>query len=243
MKYYTLHIKDSGAIEDYDEKIINGQKTHICKIYDDVEFNSLNDILHTTDEYVVNEKTLKLFQKSNIIPYDLFPAIVKRKEKILGPIKTTKSYEYFKVSLLEPKDLVCYNWINFNKSEIKVLKDGIEVCNLSSHEELFIYIEENKKISKQINEIHSLKISDKEKREKTKNLKTFFFETKSITFNNNFDSSIDMFKIPFYSWGTYVSERFMNLLLENKISDIGFAVSQKELGNVWKPYFPIIKFE
>lgn len=243
MEYYTLHIKDSGAIEECEEKIINGLKTHICKIYDDDEFNSLNDILHSTNDYIVNEKVLKLFQKSNIIPYDLSPVIVRRKEKIFGPIKNTKSYEYFKVSLLEPKNLICYNWIDFDKSDIKVLKDDIDFCNLSSHDELFKYIEENKKISKQINEIYSLNISEKEKREKSKNLKRFSFLTKTIVFNKNFDSSIDMFKIPYYSWGTYVSERFMKIMLENKISDIGFANNRKELGFVWKPYFPVIKFE
>lgn len=87
MKYYTLHIKDSGAIEESDEKIIDNQKTFICKIYDDYEFNSLNDILHSTNDYVINERVLKLFQNSNIIPYDIFPVIVKRKERIIGSIK------------------------------------------------------------------------------------------------------------------------------------------------------------
>lgn len=243
MKYYTLHIKDSGAIEESDEKIIDNQKTFICKIYDDDEFNSLNDILHSTNDYVINERVLKLFQNSNIIPYDIFPVIVKRKERIIGPIKKTKSYKYFKVSLLEPNDLICYSWINFSKSEIKVLNDDIEICNLSSHDELFTFIEENKKISNQINEIYSQNITEKEKQQKTKNLKSYSFESRTIVFNKNFDSSIDIFKIPHYSWGTYISERFMKLMLDNNICDIGFSNNKEELGDVWKPYYPIIKFE
>lgn len=50
MKYYTFHIDDSGAIEDIDEKSINQEKTLFCKMYDDNEFNKLNDILYSLDQ-------------------------------------------------------------------------------------------------------------------------------------------------------------------------------------------------
>jgi hypothetical protein len=63
MKYYILNINDSGAIEDSEENIVDGLKSLKCKIYDDDEFNSLNDILHSLDDYIINEKTLKLFKK------------------------------------------------------------------------------------------------------------------------------------------------------------------------------------
>jgi hypothetical protein len=243
MKYYTLHINDSGAIEDSDEKNINGQRTLISKIYDDKEFNSLNDILHSTYNYIINERTLRLFESCKIIPYDLTPVIVKRKELILGLFKISKSYKYSQLKLREPKDLYCYDWINFENSDILVLQGETVLGKLSSHKELLNQVLENHKISAKINEIYSLKISEKEKKERTKELKTFSWETTKIVFNKKFDSDIDMFKMPFYSWGTYVSERFKNLLLDNDINDISFAESKEELGKVWKPHFPIIEFE
>ena len=58
MKYYTIHINDSGAIEDTEKTSINGENTLICKMYDDPEFNKLNDILHSLSSYILNEKAL-----------------------------------------------------------------------------------------------------------------------------------------------------------------------------------------
>lgn len=243
MKYYTIHIKDSGAIEESDIKNDNGQKKYIFKMYDDIEFNSLNDILHSTDDFVLNKKALKLFEISNVIPYEKYSVVVKRKEKIFGLLKVSKSYEYFFLSLIQSNKLFCYDWINFTLSVIEIYQGDDKISNLSSHEELLNYIEKNKAISTKINEIYSRNISDKEKKEKSTDLKTFTFVSKKIVFNKTFDTSIDVFTIPLYSWGTYVSERFMNLLLENNIQDIGFAKSNDELGNVWKPYFPFIEFE
>ncbi|MFB6320807.1 hypothetical protein [Saccharicrinis sp. FJH54] len=243
MKYYTLHINDSGAIEDSEEIILNNQKTLVCKIYDNREFNALNDILHSLDDYVINDKTLRLFEESKIIPYDLTPVIVKRKEINLGLFKISKSYKYTQLKIRESNDLNCYNWINFNKSEILTLRGDNVIGELKSHKERLKYIEENFNTTSKINQIYSLKISESEKKEKIKDLKTFSWNTKRIVFNKHFDPTIDLFKIPFYSWGTYVSERFKDLLINNNIKDIGFADTKEELGKVWKQHFPIIEFE
>ena len=243
MKYFTIHINDSGAIEDSDEQDINGQRTLICKLYDDEEFNSLNDILHSLADYILNDRTLSLFEQSKVIPYELTPVIVKRNEVKFGLFKSLRSYSYNQLKIKEPKDLHCYNWINFKKSEINILKGEVLIEKLSSHEDLLKYIDENYKISSRINEFYSLKIPTKEKEEKTKELQTFSWETKKIVFNNEFDSSIDVFKIPFYSWGTYISQRFKDLLLKKNIADIGFAETKEDLGKVWKPHFPVIEFE
>lgn len=64
MQYYTFHIDDSGAIEDVDEKVINGSPSLICKMSDNDEFNNLNDILHSLYDYILNEKALRIFKNS-----------------------------------------------------------------------------------------------------------------------------------------------------------------------------------
>lgn len=223
MKYYTFHIDDSGAIEDHDEKIINGRKTLICRMYDDPEFNSLNNILHSLDDYIMDDRALSLFKKSSIIPYDITPVIVKRKEKQLGFININKSYKYNLLKIHTPHDLYCYDWINFNESNITVFKGKDEIGNLSSHEQLLNLIAENHEISSYEN--------------------GYSWETKTIVFNKRFDHTVDLFAIPFYSWGIYVSERFKELLVTNNITHIGFAETKEELGKVWKPHFPDIRFE
>ena len=243
MNYYTIHINDSGAIEESETKNDNGQKTYIFEMYDDNEFNSLNDILHYTKDFVLNKKALKLFESSNIVPYEKYSATVIRKEKKFEIFKISKSYEYYFLSLNQSKILHCYNWINFALSIVEIYQGDNKLSNLASHEELLAYIEENKVLSGKINEIYSTNISEKEKKDRSAEFKTFTFVSKKIVFNKNFDHSIDVFEIPLYSWGTYVSERFMNLLLENNINDVGFAKSTDEIGKVWKPYFPLIEFE
>ena len=243
MKYYTIHINDSGAIEDLNETIINNKSTLVCKIYDDKEFNKLNDILHSTDDYIMNNEALKIFSKCNLIPYKLKSAVVKRIEYKLGFLKTTKRYDYTQLKIEESKNLHCYNWINFDKSEIIVTKGNEVVYKLKSHQNLLQLIEKNGNITSQINNIYELNISEKEKKERTENLKTYDWNVKRIVFNNNFDYSIDLFKIPLYSWGTYISDKMKNLLISSKITDIDFAEIKEELGIVWKPHFPIIEFE
>lgn len=242
MKYHTLHINDSGAIEQCDEKIINGQKTLVCRLYNDKEFNSMNDILFSYD-YVMNKKAFDLFEKSNIIPYDLTPVIVKKVNVDMGIFKFYKSLNYRQIKLKTSKNLLCYNWINFNESDILILRDEKIEGKLESHENLLKLIEENRNISSKINDIYSLDIKESEKKERTKDLKSFDFKSNRIVFNKRFDSSIDLFQIPLYSWGTYISDRFKKLLLEHNISDLKFASSNVELNKLYKPYYPDIEFE
>jgi hypothetical protein len=221
MTYYTFHIDDSGAIEDIDYKKVNGKTIPICKMYDDDNFNKLNDILDSTNEYILNEKALNIFKKSKTIKYDLSKAKVLRKEKLFGFLKKNKSYEYYQLVFPDQNATECYNWIDFEKSEIFAIDNNGEKFKISSHQHKLDLISENKSDSN----------------------KSYSFETKIVVFGKNFDSEIDLFKIPFYSWGVYVSERFKNKLENAKISDIGFAENKEKLGKMWKPHFPIIEFK
>jgi len=222
MKYYTIHINDSGAIECSNVIKSDGMKTLVAEMYDDQEFNRLNDILHSTDDFIMNPKAYDIFKQSNIIPYTTKKVIVKRKEKKFGLLKKTKTYEYLQLAIKKCNNLICYDWINFEKSEINILLDGQLESKLKSHSEFLNYIEINKS-----------NLSDK----------SYSFESKKIVLNMSFDDSIDLFQIPFYSWGTYVSEKLKSKLELNSISDVGFAEIKDELGIVWKPHFPQMKFE
>ena len=119
MKYYTFHVKDSGAIEETEQRLVNGVNTTYCKIYNDSQFNNLNDILHSTSDYILNSKALEVFELSNTPPYTVQNAIVLRKEKFLRFFKRFKSYQYFKLTLSEDIDNnFCYDWIDFENSEV-----------------------------------------------------------------------------------------------------------------------------
>ena len=221
MQYYILNIDDSGAIEEIDYEKIDGEVVAICKMYDDNDFNKLNDILHSTNEYIINEKALNIFKESNTIDYKLGKAKVLRKEKLFGLFKKNNSYEYFDLTFPDENASDCYDWIDFEKSEIFVTDENGEKFKIKSHQNELDLISENKLDS----------------------TKSYSFETKKVVFNKKFDSNIDLFKIPHYSWGIYVSERLKNKLENAKITDIRFAENKEELGKMWKPHFPIIEFE
>nr|WP_152556473.1 hypothetical protein [Nonlabens ulvanivorans] len=221
MIYYTFHIDDSGAIEDIDYKKVNGQTIPICKIYDDNDFNKLNDILHSLDDYILNEKALNIFKESKTLKYDLTKAVVLRKEKLFGFIKKYKSYEYYHLNILKNHESECYDWIDFEKSEISAINNKNEkIIKILSHQHKLELIAENKSDSNQ----------------------SFSFEVKKIVFGENFDFEIDFFKIPLYSSGEYVSERFKSRMEKAEIKDIGFANRIEQLNKVWQPMFPIIEF-
>lgn len=220
MIYYTFHVNDSGAIEDLDEKRINGEVTLVCKMYDDEEFNKLNDILHSLNDYILNRKALELFKECHTIPYEVRIAKVLRKEKAIGFIKMNKSYEYFHLEFPNDKLDDCYEWIDFDQSEI-LAKDNFEnSLKIQSHE-------------------HTLELIRKNRLESDLR---YSFAANKVVFDKNFNAEIDLFKIPPYSWGVYVSERFKNKMEAAQITDIGFADSKEKLGKVWKPHFPIIEF-
>lgn len=130
MKYYTIHINDSGAIEDTDIKNIAGEKIVICKMYDDTKFNNLNDILHSLKCYILNEKSLNIFKESNTIPYKVFKAKVLRKEKVIGFIRKYKSYDFYELDFLNEKVEECYEWIDFEKSEVFAVESSKEKLKL-----------------------------------------------------------------------------------------------------------------
>ena len=224
MTYYTFHLNDSGALEYEREIKKNNSKVLMCEMYNGDEFNRLNDILFSTHSngYVLNDKALNIFKELNLPKYSVLKAFVKRKEKLLNIIPITKSYKYNYLKF-DKKDFDrFYEWIDFGKSDIWVTKSEKEFKKLESHQERFDFVKQNSK----------LKYSE-----------SFSFVAKKIVFNNLFDREIDLFTIPFYSSGIYISQRFFDKIKSSQLSDVLFAKGKDDIGNVWKPYFPIIEFK
>ncbi len=223
MTYYTFHLNDSGALE-YETEVEKGNtKILVCEMYDGDEFNKLNDILFSThfNGYVLNNKALNIFKELNLPKYSILSASVKRKEKLFNIIPTTKKYKYNYLKF-DKKDFErFYEWIDFEKSEIWVTKSKKEFKKLESHQERLDFIKQNAE----------LKYSE-----------SYSFLSKKIVFKSSFDREIDMFKIPFYSSGVYISERFFNKIKASQLTDVLFAKSKDDIGKVWKSSFLIIEF-
>jgi hypothetical protein len=222
MRYYTFHIDDSGAIKDIDERKSNGESITLCKMYDDPEFNKLNDILHVSgNQLIINEKAFSIFKESNIIPYNLRSAKVLRKEKKLRFLKMYRSYNYYELTFLDNHATECYEWIDFEKSEIFAISNLKGKFKIYSHQETLDLIKLNRL---NLKESHS-------------------FEAIKIVFGKNFNTKIDLFNIRLYSSGNYISERLKNKLINAGISDVDFAYGKEKLGEMWKPLFPVIEFD
>ncbi len=223
MTYYTFHLNDSGALE-YETEVEKGNsKTLICEMYNGDEFNKLNDILFSTHRngYVLNDKALNVFKDLNLPKYSILSALVKRKEKLLNIIPITKTYKYNYLKFDKKDYNRFYEWIDFDKSDIWVTKSKKDFKKLESHQERFDFVAKNSKL---------------------KYPEGYSFVSKKIVFKNIFDKDIDMVRIPLYSSGIYISERFFNTIKSNKLSDVLFAKSKADIGKVWKPYFPIVEF-
>lgn len=220
MKYYALIVNDSGAIELIDYKYSSNNKLSVCKMYDDSDYNSLNDILHSVGEHILSPRTLKIFQKFNLKEYQWSPAKVVRKEKLFNFIKINKSYDYYNLEDTSTISSECYDWIDFEKSEVYAIDNLNNQIKIKSHNHTLDLINENKSQTSRI----------------------FDFKAEVIAFGNKFDSDVDMFNIPFYSWATYISQRMKNKLEESHITDIQFAEHKNQIGKMWKDSFPTIKF-
>ena len=226
MRYFTFHIDDSGAIEYCENKNVRGVKTMVCKLYNDREFNKLNDVLHSTYDFIINTVALNVLSNSNIIPYDVNRVIVTKKKLALGVFPVNGSNNYFQLKLNEPIDLICYDWIDFSKSEIFAVKVDSKDSRqkIYSHIETLSLIEQNKKYNQSEGFVASK------------------IEAKKIVFNDKFDNSIDLFRIPLYSFGTYVSEVLKAIIESHQLTDVSFANSVEEIGEVWKSDFPAVEF-
>ena len=245
MKYYSFHIDDSGALEFSDHILINGTKTLVGNIYDDPEFNQLNDILHSTDKFVINDKTLELWKSCNIAEHEIHPALIKRIKRLLGPLGFSMKFKYSQVELLSKNNLNSYKWIDYSKSHILRIENKTSTGNIvQSYNEMQDIWEDNIRSREIIQNIYKDdSLSLKQKEAESDKVDTTYWSTEMITFGKQFNDEIDIFRIPHFSYGTYVSERFKNLMEGNQISDIRFNDRISRLGKPWRKHYPIIHFK
>lgn len=248
MKYYAILIDDSGAAEFKDSyyDISYNHKNFLSdlkiskkfpdkdfsldlEMYEDDEFNSLNDFIHAPIDFIVNDQVKLILQRHNLPPHVFLPANVSRIEKKYL-IKRSKNYKYnwffFDCEYVDNY----YEYIDFEKSKILFFKgkDLIDI-KVQSITDIYELIKENHSLSHKINEVYKdKKLNDKEKSEKSMEFQTFDWVAESIVLNQKFPRDIDVFNLPLFSWMTFVSEKLIANLVNENILDIKFIETGKK---------------
>jgi hypothetical protein len=215
MHYQCLLINDSGAVEFSDRFLYNVKPSanavlrnaekdfHVeppvleFEMYDDPEFNRINDILHAPKDFIINERTKEIFESFRLPEHRFGKAKVSRNDKKILFLKTRNEYPYHWLYFGESAWARLYEQIDFRSSDIEVYEAKTR-CDIK--------IERLDDVYKLINSERS-----------------YTWKTNKIVLTKEFDSSIDLFQLPLFSWMTYVSDSLRNKLLEEKVSDIKFV--------------------
>jgi len=256
MKYEVLLVNDSSAGEMTDEcydqpfnihtyrKYIETHKSFPkenppiwIKLYEEKEFSSLNDFVHSLQEFIINEKVKSILQKFKLPSHNFVPAIIYRNERKLMLKKLAKyeNYYWFNFDCQHIEDY--YNFIDFSKSEITFSKNSKPlILKLESISELLDIKVSNQKISNRINELYNSYKGNESKINEIINQEDLYgisWRAEKIVMNEDFDTDLDLFSLPIFSSRTYISQRLKNALLEENVSDIKFI----ETGNNPDPSF------
>lgn len=207
------------------------------KLYEEKEFNSLNDFVHSLHDYIINEKVKSILQKINLPPHNFVPAIVYRNEKkiIFKKIAKYENYYWFNFDCQLINDYS--KFIDFSKSEINFSKNNKPlILKLESISELLDIKVSNQKITNRINELYNSYKGNESKINEIINQEDLYgisWGAEKIVMNEDFDTDLDIFSLPIFSSRTYISKRLKNALLEGNVSDIKFI----ETGNNPDPSF------
>jgi hypothetical protein len=214
MHYQCLIISDSGAVE-FSDKFLKSAKPGAnalrrnaernfqidppmleFEMYDDPEFNRLSDMLHAPEQFIINDRVKNILKSFKLPEHKFGKAKVTRVDKNVLFWKFKRDYEY--------------HWLYFNKASMNKLYEHIDF----QKSDIEVYEGKNKLDIKIKNLDDVLKLRSSQRYYKLKSIKIVL---------RNFDSDIDMFTLPFFSWMTYVSDRLRNKLQEEGISDIKFV--------------------
>lgn len=249
MKYEILIINDSSAGEMMDECYdlsynIHSYKNHIAeykefpiekppiwiKLYNEKEFNSLNDFVHSLQDYIVNDKVKTILQKHKLPNHDFVPADVYRKEKTLFTKKLVKyDYHWFNFDCQYISDY--YDQIDFSKSEITFSKNNKVIdLKINSISDLYTVRNSNGLISAEVNQLYKIHSNNESIINEIILEKDFFgisWRAEKIVLKESFDKQLDLFSLPLFSTRTYISPKLKEALLNENVKDIFF----KETGN------------
>ena len=173
-------------------------------MYNDKEFNKLNDFLFGPISLIISDRIKNLLQDFYIPTHKYKRVKVVRKE-FIGFIKKEYSYNWL---ILDNKNLYeLQNLIDFEKSIINVVDDEDNIDStrtIRSLDDIKKITSQNKIIGNYTDKIHQNKTISKEERriqidEYCKINKTYGWVADKIVLNKNFDYNIDIFKIPTFS--------------------------------------------
>ena len=86
---YISYLENNGQFE-------NNIPPVIFEMYDDPDFNSVTDFLHSLENYIINDKVKSVLSNFNLPPHKFIPADVFRKERKFMFKKNVKySYNWF----------------------------------------------------------------------------------------------------------------------------------------------------
>ncbi|SEQ11395.1 hypothetical protein [Epilithonimonas lactis] len=241
MKYEVLLVNDSSAGEMtekcYEQPYnINNYREYIkehnsfplekppiwIKIYDDKEFNSLNDFVYSLQDFIINDKVKSILENHKLPNHDFVPAEIHRNERKILFNKLSKYKHYYWFNTISD-----YNdYVDFSKSEIKFTKDKkIIQLNINSILELYSLRNSNQKISNRINMLYKLYPNNQSKIQEIilhEDLFGVSWRAEKIVLNKNFDRSLDLFSLPIFSSRTYISQKLKENLIKENITDISF---------------------
>lgn len=237
-KFFSLreYIKENGA---YPEQIPDLNLE--IRIYDDVEFNRLNDfILSPIERLCISEKVKNILELYSLPEHRFFNVDVympKKRNKVdTNYYALHYDFSYIQNSILDMIDYEKSNIrIKTNAGEYLLVKDRKDVENLPIH---------NKTISEMINKLSETK---KLREKNIKQISTLskehwsFERVDKIYFNHSFDFSMDLFQIPDFSWMIYISDKLKEELERNRITGITFSIPGDKQYLVHRPN-PILEW-
>lgn len=203
------------------------------EIYDDPEFNKVNDfIFGPTEKYCISEKAKNILTNFRLPEHRFYNVTVYQKKRLLGLIKSkvkvnTKYFAFYYNNFFIDDKL---EFIDFKRTRVRteMLREKrtleLEISTSAELKEVYRRQSEN---SDRINELTGTNGKPKPgfeaEYEGLLNNSIYKFETDRIYFNSKFDHSQDLFEIPHFSWMTYVSERLMNTLKKENVTGLIFS--------------------
>ena len=252
--YYVMEISDESAAqfpENYDWDSELSQRNHRNyvtenkkippfqpyleqEIYDDSEFNKINDFIYgPVERYCISEKVKTILGDFRLPDHRYYPVKVFKLKYLIKILwlrliklrfKVNSKYFalYYNESFISDK----LGYIDFNRTRIAVemSRKREQELGISTEFELREIFNEQTRISRRLNEPTDVngksKIGFEDEYKSLLEDKIYKFETDRIYFTNKFDHSLDLFEIRQFSWMTYISERLKNRLEEEKITGL-----------------------
>ena len=225
-----MYIRENGA---YPEQIPDLNLE--IRIYDDVEFNRLNDfILSPIDKLCISEKVKNIIEHYCLPEHRFFNVDVympKKRNKVDANYYALHyDFTYIQNDILGMIDYEKSNIrIKTNAGEYLLARDRKDVENLPIH---------NRTISEMISKLsQTAKLREKNQKQISALSEEYweFERVDKIYFNRSFDFSMDLFQIPYFSWMIYISDKLKEELERNCITGITFSIPGNKQYLVHRP--------